>query len=139
MSFVIGPVAPESNPPINPQFYNPSRFNISAITRGQTTTVTTTVNNNYVVGQLVRLTIPPICRSYGLNETSGLVLSIPSPNQVVLNIFSLNVDSFVAAPSTGTQPQIMAIGDTNSGTTNTTGRVNTGTTVPGSFINVSPE
>jgi len=137
MGFVIGPVAPENNPPIEPQYYLPNRFNISQIATGQKTTVTTTVDHNYVTGQLVRLTIPSICRAEALNEQSGLVTAIPAANQVVVDIFSLYVTPFVPAPSTGTQPEIMAIGDVNSGPTNF-GRTNNTTFIPGSFINISP-
>lgn len=137
--FVIGPVPAESNPSIESQFYQPNLFNISAITRGQTTTVTTTVDHNYVVGQLVRLIIPPLFGANQLNEQSGLVISIPASDSVVLTIFSLNADPFVANPSARTtQPQILAIGDLNSGQINT-GRTGNTTYVPGSFINISPQ
>ena len=79
------PIPPYSNPPIQPQFYQPGRFVISNITLGQTTTVTvlpTSFNTvstplNYVVGQLVRLLIP---NGYGctqLNNIPAYVLSIP--------------------------------------------------------------
>ena len=54
-----GPIAPYNNLPIMPQYYAPSQFFISTVTRGQNTTVTTTVSHNYVVGQTVRLIIPP--------------------------------------------------------------------------------
>ena len=83
-----GPVPPYTNPPIQPENYQPRRFVISNITLGQTTLVTTLINHDYVVGQLCRLIIPP---SYGcsqLNETSGYVISIPASDQVVLDIYS---------------------------------------------------
>lgn len=137
-NFVIGPIAPENNPPIEPQFYNPSRFNISAITNGQTTTITTSVAHNYVVGQVVRLTIPTVCKEYELDEKSGIIVSIPSTTQVVVDIFSSKFNTFVAAPATGTRPQILAIGDVNSGRVNASGRTNNATSILGSFINVSP-
>jgi hypothetical protein len=57
---IFGPIAPQNNPPINPQFYQPSIFDIASITNGETTLVTTTVAQNYVIGQLVRLLIPQI-------------------------------------------------------------------------------
>lgn len=139
MSFIIGPIAPESNPPINPQYYSPNRFDIAAITLGQTTTVTTTITHNYVVGQQVRLTISQIYGSYQLNEKTGYVTSVPSSTQVVLDLPSLNTNPFVAnTTSNTTQPQIMAIGDVNTGVTNSSGRTNNGTYIQGSFINISP-
>ena len=46
----FGPTPAYNNPPIEPQFYQPSRFVISAISNGNPTTVTTSEENNYVVG-----------------------------------------------------------------------------------------
>lgn len=136
---IFGPIAPESNPPINPQYYQPSVFDISALSLGESTTVTTTANHNYVIGQIVRLLIPMIYGSFQLNEQEGTVTSIPASNQVVININSTKANPFVPNTSSGTtQPQIVAVGDVNSGTINSTGRSNTGTYIPGSFIDISP-
>lgn len=138
MSVITYPVPAFQNFPINAQYYQPSQFFISAVTLGGTTTVTTTVNHNYVVGQTVRLVIPPSFGCRQLNGTSGQVLSIPNPNQVVVTInSSVNVDPFKASSAT-TQPQILAIGDVNSGQTNANGPQNSTTYIPGSFINISP-
>lgn len=131
------PIPPYSNVPIEPQFYEPSRFVISAITLGQTTLITTTQDHNYVIGQLVRLIIPPSNGCRQLNEQQGYVLSIPNTNQVILNIYSAGGDPFVSAVNPQ-QPQILAIGDVNTGVVNNNGRASTGTYVPGSFINISP-
>lgn len=134
---IKGPVPPYSNLNINAQFYLPNRFIISAISLGATTTITTSVDHNYVIGQQVRLIIPPSFGSRQLNERQGVVLSIPASNQVVLNIdSSRNVDPFVVSSAT-TVAQILAIGDVNNGTTNVSGRSNTGTFIPGAFIDVS--
>lgn len=136
---IHGPIAPENNPPIEPQFFQPSAFQIAAIALGASTTITTSVDHNYVVGQLVRLTIPQPYGSYQLSEQQGYVTSIPAADQVVLNINSTNANAFIptiAAPFT--LPQIMAIGNIENGTINANGRVNNGTTTPGAFINVSP-
>lgn len=135
---ITGPTPPYSNVAIEPQFYQPSIFFISAISLGLTTTVTTTANNNYVVGQLVRLVIPPSFGCRQLNEQTGYVLSLPAANQVVLSInSSVNVDPYISS-SASTKAQIIAIGDISNGQTNSTGRANTGTFIPGSFINISP-
>lgn len=131
-----GPVPPYTNVPIEPQFYEPSRFVISNITLGITTTVTTSVNHNYVVGQEVRLLIPGSFGTYQLNEQTGIVISIPASNQVELNINSVGFSSFISSSAT-TQAQILAIGDVNSGVTNASGRSNVGTFIPGSFIDIS--
>jgi hypothetical protein len=134
-----GPTAPESNPPINPQYYQPSLFYISAISEGTVTTVTTSVNHNYVIGQLVRLLIPFNYGAQQLNERQGYVIGIPAANEVVLNIDSTKADAFIPSPTYGpTPPQIAAIGEVNSGQISSTGNVQINTYIPGSFINISP-
>lgn len=133
-----GPIPPYTNPPIEPQNFKPSRFVISAVTLGNTTLVTTSVNHNYVIGQECRLIIP---NGYGcrqLNGVTGLVDSIPNPNQVVLLINSIGGDPFIAA-NLRQVPQILAIGDINSGATNDHGRRYTKSYIPGSFRNISPQ
>jgi hypothetical protein len=134
-----GPVPPESNPPINPQYYAPRQFFISNVALGTTTTVTTSVNHDYVVGQLVRLLIPPTYGCSQLNEQQGYVLSIPAANEVVVGIYSAGGNAFISSPTYGpTKPQIIAVGDVNNGVINSSGRTNTGTFIPGSYINISP-
>jgi len=134
---IFGPVPPYSNPPIQPQFYAPSKFFISNITLGVTTIVTTTANMNYVVGQQVRLTIPNGFGCIQLNEMPAYVISLPALNQVELDLFTAGQDGFIASSAT-TQPQITAIGDINPGAINSQGRVNNSTFIPGSFIDISP-
>lgn len=134
---IRGPVPPYSNVNINAQFYQPSVFIISAIALGVTTTITTTEDTNYVVGQEVRLIIPPSFGCRQLNEKTGLVLSIPSTNQVEVNIdSSRNVDPYIVSSAT-TQAQILAIGDVNTGVISSSGRTNVSTNIPGSFIDIS--
>lgn len=142
------PIPLYQNLPIEPQFYQPSQFVITDITRGQTTIVTMAngTNNvapNYVIGQLVRLLIPSKYGSRGLNEQTGIVISIPGANQVEVNINSTQVDPFIPTPTfimfqSRTPPQIVAVGDYNSGALNNLGDMMTSTTVPGAFQNISP-
>lgn len=142
------PIPLYQNLPIEPQNYNPSQFVITAIALGQTTTITMANGTNdappnYVIGQLVRLLIPSKYGSRALNEQTGIVISIPSDSQVELNIDSTQVDPFIASPTflpyqQQTPPQIVAIGDFNSGVLNNLGNMMTGTAIPGSFQNVSP-
>jgi hypothetical protein len=134
---IFGPIAPESNPVINPQYYQPSVFSISAITLGQTTTVTTSVNHNYVIGQAIKLLIPQSYGSFQLNGHTGNVIAIPAANQVTVTIDSVHSNAFTIG-STTTPAQIIAIGDVNSGAINAQGRINNGTFIPGSFIDISP-
>lgn len=139
---ISGPIALFNNPPIEPQFFQPWRFVISAITLGVTTTITMTIPSTtsltYVAGQLVRLIVPETFGSRQLNGQTGYVLSVIQPNQIVVGIdSSKNVDPYIASSAT-TPAQVLAIGDINSGQLNSNG-VNTPlVTVPGAFINVSP-
>lgn len=136
---ILGPVALYNNVPIEPQYYAPWRFVISAITLGVTTTVTMVIpaitTLNYVVGQLVRLIIPPTFGCRQLNEKTGYVIAVNLPDQVTININSLGSDPYIASSAT-TPAQILAVGDVNSGQINTSQA--TTPFIPGSFINVSP-
>ncbi len=144
-----GPIAPQNNPIPQPDWFQPSRFTISAITRGITTTVTVLpslfdnqdpVNLNYVVGQQVRFIIPPPYGIRQINELDALVLEITGLNQFIANINTVNnFNDFIPTPTYGpTLPHVMAIGDVNSGTINAVGRKSTGLFPPGTFINISP-
>lgn len=148
MSVISGPIPPYSNPPIEPQYFQPSQFLITGINLGSTTIVTMAngingVLPNYVVGQLVRLLIPSKYGSRQLNEQSGYVISMPTSNSVEINIDSSFVDPFIPSPTfltfqSRTPPQIVSVGDVNSGIISTTGRVQSSTNIPGAFINISP-
>ncbi len=131
------PIPAYANVPIQPQYYKPRFWFISTITNGQTTLVTTTTNQDFVIGQLVRFIIPQSFGIRQLNERQGYVLSIPSSTQVEVDIDSSFMDAFTSSTAT-TQPQILPIGDVGNGQVNATGRRNTGTYIPGSFLNISP-
>jgi len=138
MSAISGPVALYANVPINAQYYEPSRFVIEDISLGTTTTVTTTVDHNYVVGQTIRLLIPAEFGCFQLNGKQGYVISVPASDQVQVSIdSSKNVNQFISATSAN-DPQIIAIGDINSGQNNSNGTMSQVVFVPGSFINISP-
>jgi hypothetical protein len=138
MNTYPGPVPIFSNPPIEPQFYEPSRFVISSIVLGSTTTVTTSVDHDYVVGQQIRLLIPSVFGTRQLNNQTALVLSIPAANEVVINIDSNRYDPFISSPAfVLTSAQIVAIGDVNTGLITTTGRTIPTTTIPGAFVDIS--
>lgn len=133
------PIPVYSNVPIQPQFYQPRQFFITDIVLGLTTLVQTAVDMDYVIGQEIRLLIPPNFGCYQLNNVTGYVIGIPAANQVLTDINSIvNVDAFILA-STATQPQIVAVGDINSGIISSTGRQIPTTNIPGSFINISPQ
>ena len=139
MTVISYPISIYQNVPIEAGFYQPSRFVISDVDLGQTTIVTTTEDVNYVVGQLVRLIIPPSFGCRQLNEKQGYVLALPSSDEVEISIdSSLNVDPYIASSAT-TKAQILAVGNINSGIISSTGTVMSSTNIPGSFINISPE
>lgn len=130
------PIPPYQNVPIRPEFYIPQRFVISGVTRGEVTTVTTALDHNYVIGQEVRILIPPSFGIRQLNERKAFVISIPAANQVIIDIDSNYMDAFIASNAT-TKPEILAIGDVNNGYISLTGRVIPRPFIPGSFINIS--
>lgn len=134
-----GPKPPYSNPPIEPQYYKPRQYVISALTLGVNTIVTTSVDHDYVIGQQVRLLIPEFYGSRQLNDQVGYVIAIPSTTQVTTTINSTNANAFIPSPTFSTQsPRILPVGDVNSGAINTSGRTNNQTFIDGSFINISP-
>jgi|SRR6188768_2795399 len=137
-----GPVPPYTNVPIQPQNYAPRLFDIEDISYSQTTLVTTTEDHDYVIGQMVRLVIPVAFGAQQLNNQTGMVIEIPQTDQVVLNIVSQGDNAFIPSPTfqnnRTTLAQIIAIGDNNSGSINSNGRTNLGTTIPGASRNISP-
>jgi hypothetical protein len=133
---VTAPIPPFQNLPIRANFYNPSRFLISNIILGQTTIITATEDMNYVIGQLVRLIIPAPYGTYQLDNRQAYVISIPSDDQVEIDIDSNQMNAFILA-SISQQPQILPIGDVNSGVINNNGLNAAGIGIPGAFINLS--
>tara|TARA_R110002126_G_scaffold251039_1_gene393880 strand:+ start:29 stop:466 length:438 start_codon:yes stop_codon:yes gene_type:complete len=135
------PIPLYQNVEIHAEYYIPQRYVIDDITLGQTTTVITDGNHDYVVGQQIRFLIPANFGSYQLNNVKGIVVSVPSADQLVIDIdSSINVDPFLTSASVTTaSPQIIAIGDVNTGAINNQGRTNNKTFIPGSFINISPQ
>src|SRR6266481_9514332 len=134
---ITGPIALYNNVPVNPEYYKPRQWFISTITLGTTTLVTTTVDHDYVIGQLCRLLIPQANGCRQLNETTSYVIDIPNPNQVILRLNSYGIDAFTVSTQP-TQPQILGIGDINLGNINASGNLNTSTLIPGSYQNISP-
>lgn len=134
--FDRGPIAPYRNPPIEPQDYQPRFYSIADITRGVTTLVETDDNHDFVVGQLVRLLIPVVCKIQQVNRVQAYVSEVPAANEVVLNLNTVNADAFVPFTGNGTPPVIVPVGDGNLGIENPNGRIQP-LSIPGSFINIS--
>lgn len=115
-----------------PFLYVPGLSFISAITTGTTTTVTTTNNHNFVVGQEIGFRIPSVYRTTQLNELPNntvpgspvyyYVTAVNSNTQFVCNANSTAFTAFnsnqTVASVPGLQlPQVVAVGDVNSGGT----------------------
>lgn len=135
------PIPVYQNVPIHAEYYQPSVFVITRIFRGVTTLVETTLATNFVVGQEIRLLIPPKFGSIELNGKTGFILSFNSDTIMEVSIdSSRNVTQYnSSAVATIQNPQVVAVGDVNTGATNSTGLIDQGTYIPGSFINISPE
>jgi hypothetical protein len=95
---------------------------------------------NYVIGQKVRLLIPASFGCFQLNGLMGYVLSLPAINQVEVSInSSKDVNSFIASSNQVQSAQILSVGDINSGVTSSTGANIPLVSIPGAFINISPQ
>jgi hypothetical protein len=113
-----------------PYLYFPGQSFISAITLGATTTVSTTDAHNFVVGQEVAFRIPNAWGPVQLNSLPntlvpgspvyGFVISVTDYHTVVVNINSsaftaFTVNQTVASLPGLSYPQIVAVGDVNTG------------------------
>lgn len=113
-----------------PFIYFPGTAVISAITTGTTTTIDTTDAHNFVVGQEVAFRIPSQWGTVQLNSlpntlvpgspTYGYVIAVTDYNTVVVNIDSsaytaFNSNQTVASVPGLSYPQIVAVGDVNTG------------------------
>lgn len=113
-----------------PYLYFPGTAVISAITRGTTTTIDTTDAHNFVVGQEVAFRIPSQWGTVQLNSLPntltpgspvyGYVIAVTDYNTVVVNIDSsaytaFNSNQTVASVPGLSYPQIVAVGDVNTG------------------------
>ncbi len=113
-----------------PFLYEPGVAYISAITTGATTTITTTDPHNFVVGQEIGFRIPAAYGTTQLNELPNNIIpgspvyyyvtAINSNTQFVCNANSTGFTAFnsnqTVASVPGLQlPQVVAVGDVNSG------------------------
>lgn len=115
-----------------PFLYEPGVAFISAITTGTTTTVTTTDPHNFVVGQEIGFRIPSAYGTTQLNELPNntvpgspvyyYVTSVTSNTVFVCNAISTGFTAFatnqtVASMVGQSLPQVVAVGDVNTGGT----------------------
>ena len=114
-----------------PYLYFPGDNVVAFISTGTTTTITTTMNHNLVVGSEVAFRIPSAWGTTQLNTPSqagnfgfpvyGFVTAVNSAVQFVCNInstgftaFNSNV-TFAQTQAGLTAPQVLAVGDNNTG------------------------
>lgn len=113
-----------------PYLYFPGQCFISAITTGTTTTIDTTNAHNFVVGQEVAFRVPA---AWGMTQLNSLpntatpgspiyayVVAVTDYNTVVVNVDSsaytaFNSNQTVASVPGLSYPQIVAVGDVNTG------------------------
>jgi hypothetical protein len=115
-----------------PYLYEPAVAFIEAVTTGATTTVTTTAPNNFVVGQEIAFRIPTAWGITQLNSLPdalipgspiyGYVTSVTNSTTFVCSINSTGYTAFnpnvpVTSVPGLTAPQVLAVGDINSGGT----------------------
>lgn len=100
MTIVTSPFPAYQNFPIEPEFYSPNSFQIqvSAISFGQLTTVTTNIPNQYVVGQRVRFIIPNRYGTTQLNYIQPVVTEILSSTQFICEVDSSAFTTFISSP-----------------------------------------
>ena len=133
MGQYFGPPTPSfNNPEPNPEYFQPRTYRIASIAiSGVQASVTTTLDNDYVVGQLVRFHIPLGWGIRQLNEQQGQITIINSSQNFIVNINITKYDPFVtpSVPFSYQYPQVSAIGDNNITTD--------GLSISGAFINIS--
>ena len=118
--------------------YTPFACDVTAVTTGETTTITTSQDHSFVVGNLVQFFIPSQWGMTQLDQRKGLVLAVPSATEIEVEIDSREFSSFTT-PASPTQPaQVLSAGDRNYGDLSPGGIPVIPQTVPGSFINVAP-
>lgn len=115
---------------LNPFLYAPGVAFIEAISTGTTTTVTTTAPHNFVVGQEIAFRIPSAWGTVELNSLPDatipgspiyyFVTAVNSTTQFVCNAVStgftaFNTNQTVASVPGLTAPQVVAVGDVNTG------------------------
>lgn len=133
MGQYFGPPTPIfNNPAPHPEYFQPRTYRISAIAiSGSQASVSTTLENDFVIGQLVRFHIPLGWGIRQLNEQQGEITAINSSQNFSVNINITKYDPFVtpSAPFSYQFPQVSAIGDDNLTTD--------GLSISGAFINIS--
>lgn len=133
-----------NNPTIQPQFFAPSYFPITAIQFGSQTQITVSAvfghDCNFVVGQQVLFEIPEAYGTFQLDGMTGIVTEIVDSLNFKVNIptNSQLFSAFIPSPLNVRQiAQVLPAGTFRTGNINSNPQ-NVGLTIPGSFINTQP-
>lgn len=113
-----------------PFLYAPGVACVNAITTGSTTTIGTTAPHNFVVGQQIAFRMPSAWGTVELNSLPnaalpgspiyGYVISVTNSTTFVVNINSTGYTAYSNNPTVASVPglsfpQVLAVGDVNSG------------------------
>lgn len=122
--------------------YYPFVCDIDSISQAATAVVETVDPHGFEIGNTVQFFIPPQYGMRQLNGLKGTVLSIPSDDQIEVNVDTSNFDPFVIPspiPLVVIDPaQVAGIGDVNYGNLSPGGIPVLPITVPGAFLNQPP-
>lgn len=95
--------------------FQPAMRLISAITQSNPAVVTTTFDNQYKTGTIVRLDIPPACGMQQANQLTGAI-SVINSTSFAINIDTTLFDAFVVptfVPHVNSAAQCVPIGEVN--------------------------
>lgn len=112
--------------------YSPFVCEISNIAPGQETVITTSINHEFVVGNQVRIFMPPRWGMAEIDGKTGLILAVTG-DTLTVNIDSLNFTPFTTPANITDYPQVIPVGDQNTGYTIQNGEQPAQLVIPGSF------
>jgi hypothetical protein len=90
-------------------FFKPQRMFITAIDRGNPTTITTSVDHGYVTGLMVQVFLPRECNMPQLNNAQAAI-TVTGDDTFTIPIDSTNFDVFVDPADPNTCGQVALIG-----------------------------
>ena len=136
-----GPLAPERNPEIRPQYFKPKLAVITQIVPISElyTGIVSSVDTDFVVGQIVRFVIPTRDGMQQLDGKEAILVYLFMPNVFIVEIDTTKFDPFNPLGNLNQEAFVLPVGDINSGAINSSGRINNLLYIDGSFKNVSPQ
>jgi len=122
--------------------YTPFICDIESVSKSKIALIETTENHGFEIGNTVQFFIPLQYGMRQLNGLKGVVLTIPLPDQIEVDIDTSHFDAF-SIPTLPPlvvidPPQVAGIGDVNYGNLSPGGVPILPITVPGAFLNQPP-